>query len=180
MRKALSAFCVTLAFSPTLFAADDLSVSAITANIINVVDRYASSVACFDLGVEPKNIAALTPLQSVDEHLDAEYAVWWMGDIGCAGGSGTSGSHIAIVNIGAGGYFYVDPTRSSPTVDFDTPTRHITKIIGNTHDSIVFEGVEYGEKDPNCCPSIPIRFTLKANEQGDWRLVDKKELPRKP
>lgn len=181
MKKTLGSLCLTLALSPTSFAATNLSIGEITASIIDAVDYYASSIACNEIGVTPGNIAALTPLKSLElnDQEAAQYAVWWMGDIGCAGGTATTSAHIAIVKVGAASTFYVDPAKSSPVIDFDTPNGTITKLVGNTKNSLVFDGADYRDTDPRCCPSIATRFTLQVNHKGDWKLIDKKILPRK-
>ena len=115
----------------------------------------------------------------MDDRLNAKYAVLWTGDVGCAGGSGTNGSHVAIVTVGAGDSFTIDPLQSSPVIAFETPVRIIEKFVGNTRDSIILEGKEFGDKDPNCCPSITVRFTLRVDDKGNWKLVEKKILPSK-
>lgn len=111
--------------------------------------------------------------------MEATYAVLWTGDIGCAGGSGTNGTNIAMVSIGSGDSFFVDPTRSSPAIDFDSPTRYVDRLVGNTRDSLILEGHEYGANDSNCCPSINLRFTLRLDAKGNWKLVEKKVIAAK-
>jgi hypothetical protein len=39
--------------------------------------------------------------------------------------------------------------------------------------------MEYGPKDSNCCPSIKVRFTLRVDEKGYWKLTEKKTMPAK-
>ncbi|MBL8431585.1 MAG: hypothetical protein JNK80_04255 [Dechloromonas sp.] len=42
---------------------------------------------------------------------------------------------------------------------------------------MILEGLEYGPEDSNCCPSIVVRFTLKLDEKGNWKLAEKKVMP---
>ena len=78
-----------------------------------------------------------------------------------------------------GDSYVVDPLQSSPVIQFESPVRGVERIVGNTRDSLILEGMEYGPKDPNCCPSIKVRFTLRVDEKGNWKLVEKKTLPAK-
>ena len=122
---------------------------------------------------------ALVPYKTMDDRMDAKYAVLWVGDIGCAGGSGTEGTNLSIVTISTGDSYVVDPLQSSPVIQFESPVRFVERIVGNTRDSLILEGMEYGPKDPNCCPSIKVRFTLRVDEKGNWKLVEKKTMSAK-
>ena len=122
---------------------------------------------------------SLVPYKTMDDRMDAKYAVLWVGDIGCAGGSGTEGTNLSIVTISTGDSYVVDPLQSSPVIQFESPVRFVERIVGNTRDSLILEGMEYGPKDPNCCPSIKVRFTLRVDEKGNWKLVEKKTMSAK-
>jgi hypothetical protein len=111
--------------------------------------------------------------------MDAKYAVLWAGDIGCAGGSGSEETNLSIVTISTGDSYVVAPLLSSPVIQFESPVRFVERIVGNTRDSLILEGKEHGLKDANCCPSIPVRFTLRADEKGNWKLSEKKVMPVK-
>jgi hypothetical protein len=175
-----------VAFSATLFcvasscfAQSAPPVQEITRQIIKAATSYSSAIACEDGKIGAKDIAALVPYKTLDDRPAAMYAILWGGDIGCAGGSGTHGTHVSIVMIGAGDSYFVDPLQSSPVIQFESPVRYVSRIVGNTRDSMILEGLEYGPKDANCCPSVPVRFTLKVDEKGNWKLVDKKVMPVK-
>lgn len=152
-------------------------VQEITKQVIRSVTNYANAISCPGISVEPKQIAALVPYKNLDDRMDALFAVLWTGDIGCAGGSGTEGTNISIVTIGAGDSYVVNPLKSSPAIQFESPVRHVERIVGNTRDSLIVEGREYGPNDSNCCPTIKVRCTLRVDEKGDWKLVEKKVMP---
>jgi len=171
----VAAFC----FATGALAQDAPSVQDISKAVVRASSQYANAVSCETEKIGPKQIAGLRPYKSFDDRMDAVYAVLWSGDIGCAGGSGTSGTNISIVTIGAGDSYVVDPTRSSPVVQFESPVRYVERIVGNTPDTLILEGKDYGPKDPNCCPSVPVRFTLKVDGKGNWKLVEKKVMPVK-
>ena len=155
------------------------SAQEITRYIIKVATAYADSIACEHSKIEAKNIAALAPYKTMDSRGDAKYVVLWSGDIGCAGGTGTTGSAITLVKIGAGDSFVVDPLQSSPIISHELPVRYVERLVGNTADSLIIEGKEYGKDDPNCCPSINVRATLKVDAKGNWKMVEKKVIPSK-
>lgn len=161
------------------FAQSAPPVQEITKQIIKSVTNYANAISCPGVIVEPKQIAALVPYKNIDDRMDAKYAVLWVGDIGCAGGSGTAGTNVSIVTISTGDSYVVNPLQSSPAIQFESPVRSIERLVGNTSDSLILEGKEFGPNDPNCCPSIKVRFTLRVDEKGNWKLVEKKTMPSK-
>lgn len=153
--------CITLVASS--FAQEDVPVPSIheqTTEIIKAATMYARSISCESGKIEPKDIAALVPFKDFNSQLEAKFAVLWHGDTGCQGGSGTDFSQIMIVTVGMGNRFLVDPTLSSPTAKFEIPVRFVDRLVGNTTDSLVLEGNEFGDNDSNCCPSVKIRFTM--------------------
>jgi len=161
------------------FAQSAPPVQEITKQIVKSVTNYANAISCPGVKVEPKQIAALLPYKTFDDRMDAKYAVLWSGDIGCAGGSATEFTNVSIVTVGAGDAFVVDPAQSSPLIQFESPVRYVSRIVGNTRDSLILEGWEQGPNDPNCCPSILVRFTLRVDEKGNWKLTEKKVMPSK-
>jgi len=178
MKKVLATigfFCVT----PLALAQNAPPVQEITKQIIKSAQGYANAISCPGVVITPKEIAALTPYKTLDDRMDAKYAVLWDGDIGCAGGSGTSGTNISIVTVSIGDSFVVDPHTSSPIIQFESPVRSVSRIVGNTRDTLILEGKEFADNDPNCCPSITVRFTLRVDDKGNWKLVEKKLLPAK-
>jgi len=43
---------------------------------------------------------------------------------------------------------------------------------------LVMEGLAYAKSDANCCPSVPLQFTLKADPKGNWKLISKKVVKK--
>lgn len=159
------------------FAQSAPPVQEITKQIIRSVKAYANSISCGRVEISPKDIVALVPYKSIDDREAAKYAVLWSGDIGCIGGSGTEGTNITIVTVGAGDSFVVNPLQSSPAIEFNSiAARGFPKIVGNTSDSLVLDGLEYDPsgKDAMCCPSVPVRVTVHVDEKGNWKVVEKK------
>ena len=175
---------IVVAFGCSALMANAIAQSAppvqeITKQVIRSVTGYANAISCPGVKVDPKQIAALVPYKTIDDRMDAKYAVLWVGDIGCMGGSGTSGTNISVVTISTGDSYVVDPLQSSPAIKFESPVRGVERIVGNTRDSLILEGMEHGPKDPNCCPSIKVRFTMQVDEKGNWKLVEKKAMSSK-
>jgi hypothetical protein len=143
--------------------------------------QYASSVSCleeFDL----KNVIQLGQKRPVaidgDNWAYLTYAAIWRGDLACAGGSGSSGNHIAIIKVGASKrHYYVDVAHSTPMVEFDVfPSRYYPRIVGIGSDSsITLSGLD---DDPEintglCCPSVPVKVTVRSDKNGNWRVLNK-------
>lgn len=178
-KSAVAVATILMAVTTSSLAQSAPPVPEITRQVIKAATSYKEAIACVEDKIGAKDIAALVPYKTLDDRMDAKYAVLWVGDIGCAGGSGTYGTNVSIVTIGAGDSYTVDPLQSSPVIRFESPVRLVSRIVGNTRDSMILEGLEFGPKDANCCPSIPVRFTLKVDEKGNWKLVDKKVMPAK-
>ncbi|MCM1511912.1 MAG: hypothetical protein NC112_02185 [Oxalobacter formigenes] len=152
----------------------------ITKAVIRAAQSYADSLGCAG-SIEPSDVAALVPWKNTLRK-EAEYAAIWYGDIGCQGGSGATTANIAIVNIGSGNTFYVDPARSSPQISFETANSRIgvSRILGNTKNTLTLEGFDYAENDAMCCPSIRKQFTVRSDSKGNWRIIKEKNLPPLP
>ncbi|MCM1129293.1 MAG: hypothetical protein NC211_06110 [Alistipes senegalensis] len=157
------------------------SAQTITKAVIRAAQSYADSLGCAG-SIEPSAIAALVPWKKDTLRENAKYAAIWYGDIGCQGGSGTTTANIAIVNIGSGNTFYVDPARSSPQISFETANSRIgvSRILGNTKNTLTLEGFDYAENDAMCCPSIRKQFTVRSDSQGNWHIIQEKILPPMP
>ncbi|MFM9913747.1 MAG: hypothetical protein ACKVN9_09465 [Methylophilaceae bacterium] len=150
--------------------------TSIDQKIVHLVSSYATAISCDWGGINSKSIAALVPYKNQEDYDSAKYAVLWSGDIGCLGGSGSVTTNIAIVIVSESGQFVIDPSLSSPAIKFQSiDSRFFPKIISNTSDALVLEGMDYDlPKDSMCCPSIPVQVTVKVNEKGDWKVIDKK------
>jgi hypothetical protein len=143
--------------------------------VVIAVKHYARSVSC-DFKVNPTKVAGLNPYNSNDAKFGKKYVALWDGDIGCAGGSGNYQTHIAVVRYGDTGRFLVDPLASSPVVRFESPVQLTTKLVRLDSQTITLEGLEEGPNDPLCCPSVPLRFTLRLDGKENWVLVEKHVL----
>ncbi len=164
-----------LASAPVAQAAPDRSNDEIKRGIADVVRRYANAIACPGVKVRPEDVLALVPSEDDDRRL-SKYAVLWTGDLGCFGGPGIEASHIAIATISSGKYI-VDPRLSSPIVQFDSPVRYIKRVVSYTEDTLTLQGNVSGPQDVRGVPSVPVRFVLKVDEKGNWKMFEKRVLP---
>lgn len=163
-----------------LAAQPELDPVAIPGRVLEVAQQYQNAIACANIDKAKQPVIALTPFTDSEHRDEARYAVLWSGDIGCAGGSGTSSANITIVGMGGGDGFFVDSARSSPQIMFDSPVNLIREVVNYTEDTLTLRGKEYAENDPRCCPSIDTRFTLREDAQGNWLLIEKYSEPQKP
>ncbi len=173
--KIVSAALLCVAISATANAAPDRSTDEIKRGIADAVRRYANAIACPTVKVRPEDVLALTPYVDDDRRL-SRYAVLWTGDLGCYGGSGSDATHLAIATINSGKYV-VDPRMSSPVVEFEKPVRIIRRVVSYTDDTLTLQGNQHGPQDSQANPSVPVRFTLKLDDKGNWRMFDKRILP---
>jgi hypothetical protein len=174
MKPAIAAL-VCLVLTSTSAAASERSNDEIKRGIAETVRRYANAIACPGVKVRPEDVLALVPSEDDDRRL-SKYAVLWSGDLGCFGGSGIEATHIAIATISSGKYI-VDPRLSSPIVDFESPVRFVKRVVTYTDDTLTLQGNVNGPQDVRGVPSVPVRFVLKLDEKGNWKLLDKRVLP---
>jgi hypothetical protein len=140
---------------------------------LKAASQYANSISCETL-IEENNLLALIPWNNVNdlrERAKAEYALIWHGDIGCDGGTGTFNPYIAIINIGSGNSFVVNPLMSSPVVKFDVQVHRINGIIKYSKTELLLSGKTWGPDDGHCCPSIPVNILLTRDTNGNWLHV---------
>ena len=165
---------IFIVFVKPALAQSTPSTQEITMGVITAATNYVDAIACSEDKIEAKNVASLIPYKRATNPPNGKFAVLWSGDIGCVGGTGTSGAHISIVTVGSADTYMVDPHLSSPIVSFESPIRFVERIVGNTKDTLTLEGKEYGPNDANCCPSMSVRFILRADNKGNWRMIDKR------
>ncbi|WP_020484970.1 hypothetical protein [Methylomonas sp. MK1] len=178
--RVLSFIALLTAFPLVCFAKKPLAEVEITSRVVQSAKKYIDSIAC-DAVTTTKHVAALSPFKTVEDQDSAKYAVLWSGDIGCLGGSGSIQNYVALVTISPNGRFLVDSTKSSPAVQFGGfPSRNFPKLVGNTDNSIVLEGLDDDPEgiEGKCCPSLPVRVTVSIDANGNWVIVDRKVLPR--
>ncbi|MFP5480302.1 MAG: hypothetical protein ACLGIE_11540, partial [Alphaproteobacteria bacterium] len=147
--------------------------------VIMQAERYANSISCFVSGDEldqelPTPLAVLLSEGDengdIDADLNTEYLVFVVADPGCAGGAGTSIFVPVTVRKGPlHSAYYVDPLLSEPLITM--PAVNLSTIQSvRALDSNTIELVwsDWGANDPNCCPSIELKATLRRDESGNW------------
>ena len=164
-----------LLFSSAAHAAAEKSPEEIKRGIADAVRRYANAISCPGVKVRSEDVLALVPGED-DERRLSKYAVLWTGDLGCFGGPGIEATHLAIATISSGKYI-VDPRLSSPVVEFESPVRYVKRVVSYNEDSLTLQGNVYGPQDKAGNPTIPVRFTVKLDEKGNWKMTDKRLLP---
>lgn len=173
--KIPAAALICIALSSGAQAAPDRSSDEIKRGIADTVRRYANAIACPGVKVRPEDVLALIPSEDDDRRL-SKYAVLWSGDLGCFGGPGIEATHIAVATISSGKYI-VDPRLSSPIVEFESPVRFVKRVVSYTADTLTLQGNVNGPQDVRGVPSVPVRFVLKLDDKGNWKLLDKRVLP---
>ncbi|AQR65088.1 hypothetical protein BXU06_08450 [Aquaspirillum sp. LM1] len=175
--KRVTLVAAIAASTPTFAQLAGVSVQEINRGVLKAATNYANGISCVDAPATAKDILALKPIRTPDDASEAEFLVTWVGDIGCNGGSGTVGTNFAIVKVGSGGSFYVDPLRSSPAISVALNTRFVERLVGNTRDTIVVDAADFGPNDSNQWPTLRFRYTLKVDAKGNWKQVERKPLP---
>lgn len=151
--------------------------TALTKKILATATAYQQAIACETSPITQENIIPLTPFTDEEDQWESRYVVLWSGDIGCQGGSGTSTANITSIEIGAAQYVYVNSEESSPNIDYESPVAYVRRVVSYAKDKLVLEGKTYAEKDPHCCPSLTIQFTLTQDTEGNWKKTEEHLIP---
>jgi len=167
--KTVAASLVLLATMCSAHAVDRPQ-EEIKRGIAGAVERYAVSLACPDVKVGPQDVMDLLPNES--GATGTKYVVVWTDTTGC---SGRPGTHIAIARADSD-EFLVDERLSTLVEAFDEDASHLQRVVGYSADTLTLEGKTYGPYDSNK-PSIPVRFTLRLDDKGQWKMADKIKLP---
>ncbi len=173
--KTAAAILVCLALAPDARAAAEKSPEEIKRGIVDAVRRYGNAISCPGVKVRTDDVLTLDPGEDDDRRL-SKYAVLWTGDLGCFGGPGIEATHLAIATVSSGKYI-VDPRLSSPVVEFESPVRYVKRVVSYNEESMTLQGNVYGPRDKVGNPTIPVRFTVKLDDKGNWKLTDKRILP---
>lgn len=160
-------------------ARDELNEAQITERIQEKVSHFAQAVTCVDAAkpdpvLRPDFIGALQPYQ-LDTMDGAEFVGFWVGDMGCAGG--TVKFNLVNVKTDEKGVFYVDARASEPAIKLDgINTRFVQRVVGASLDTLTIEGLDFEAGDANDFPTKTYRYTLKRESAGDWKVTAKKDL----
>lgn len=119
MRKTVTAAILSGLFATAATASTIPSEEEIKRQALAVAYKHAESLSCIDPESVHQEFMTLAPWTDPYLREEAEYAVIWNGDVGCAGGSGTAGVNLSIVKVGAGNTFYVEPRKSLPVSEFE-------------------------------------------------------------
>lgn len=138
--------------------------------VASAVERYANAVACSGVKVNPADVMMLS--SGYEGAYLARYAVLWRGDMTCFRNAGTEQTYLAVATFNTGQYV-VQPELSSPVIAFESPVRVVTRVVRYGARILVLEGNEFGPEDSDRTPTVPVRFILRLDATGNWKLVDK-------
>ena len=146
--------------------------------INETVSRYAQATGCFT--EQPLNPRLITKYEDKENGIENAYIAMPYSDLSCAGGTGTTAATIVVVRDVGGkyhpGYYKVDPALSQPVARQEGLPRSMISIY-QKDGQLFATGLEYGDNDPNCCPSIKTVYkgTLHRIETSSSRY-DKRML----
>jgi len=158
-------------------AATALDDEQVSARVLEAARQYASAISCVAEAPTAERMAALVPYRGPQSQGEARYVVFWSGDVGCLGGSGTRGHWLATVTVGTDDHFVVDPRQSSPVVQLGEVHRGFERLVSHSANTLVIDARAYAATDPNCCPSQRWRYTLRRDAKGQWRQTARRALP---
>ncbi|MEF2482168.1 hypothetical protein V4D09_02525 [Vibrio mimicus] len=124
------------------------------------------------IGSSPHNFQVV---KLCDDGIFADYLVFWAGDIGFAGGSGTWGPAFCLVRRNQWGYFNI----ASPGREFYEHLK-IIEAVTFRESMLHIAGVTYGptchQRNPSYKLKLQFRVTNSFRGAVDLELVDKQEI----
>ncbi len=148
------------------------------AKSISVLKKYTETVACgTDFEERPLEDFLKHTFTAVEGH---SYYVLWYGDIGCAGGSGTSSFYISEVgrDTETRPFLVKELNAFGDEFEKEVNSRFIEDVImiSSNHFSVISS--EFSENDSNNFPSLKFRYELKrANGWGsNWKVTNKERI----
>lgn len=161
--KPIISFFLGVLFACNFGEAKELSNLEISKQVFRVGKQYAESISCV-LEIDPNNLVALTPFTyDTTEHSIPEYVLIWIGDVGCYGGSHTSGYRIATINIRAANVATVDTLLSSPVIKFPISPKSIKKITRLSNNTLKIIAIDETENN--------VEIHLKRDTNGNWLVI---------
>ena len=156
--------------------------------VLDKAKQYAQSVACSttfdeDSG-EMTTVNNVYPLQyrkwSSNSGVSGSFLVLWGGDVGCMGGSGTSGYSLTE-------FQRMSDTRSFTVLNTDLledlyelseiNTRFIQDVSYNDRTkSLEIVSYAFAPNDSNSSPSYKYRYNFKKSDSDTWNLSEKVRL----
>ena len=123
-------------------------------DVARVVKQYAHTVAC---NVDDQSVKVVKVSGVPNESdLGDLYFASWLGDFGCAGGSGTTLPQFTAITHESFDSVIVQPTFPIPTLVIKEVDR-----LAIMKGDVVIEGIGYGPDDPQSNPTKKIKYILR-------------------
>ncbi|MGF1705487.1 hypothetical protein [Enterovibrio baiacu] len=135
-------------------------------NPINLVKKYSSTIACT---VNDNSFQSVEITSNYDEYT----IVYWEGDVGCAGGSGSMSGVLTVVGKGRWGELFVLP-------EIEQPNTKLVCADSITSDNgfLNINGIAYGPDDHQRAPNQKLQYTLKLDVyKNKFDVVKKVDNP---
>lgn len=130
---------------------------------IAVVKKYSEAIACqIAEPADDKNQYKAVKIDSGLPDMDglgAKFVVYWRGDVGCAGGNGTSLPNFTVVE--QAGFVSADPVVMP---DYRFPALDIvdlTSMTAGKNGVLILTGKTYGPGDKQHSPTKVVKYSLK-------------------
>lgn len=141
--------------------------------ILQKASYYAQSVACMTTFEEGqtflKDVYLLDSDYSGNQEYGTYYVVFWSGDYGCNGGSGTYNSYFTSFHRASS---LQDFTVDEGNLFEELITSRFIERVSLNNKVFTIDTLEYGPNDTNSTPSEKYRYRIKYNNH-QWTLLGK-------
>ena len=132
-----------------------------------VVKKYSEAIACQVVDVrDDKNQYKTIELIAGDKELGgmgSVHIVYWLGDVGCAGGNGTIVPNFTVVEHN--GFMSATPV---VVTDYKFPEIDLVQLTSLTSKggALIIQGLTYGSNDQQHRPQKRVSYTLKVDREN--------------
>lgn len=152
----------------TLFILTSLNAFALTeeSKAVDLVKKYSSTIAC---SVNEDSFQSVRISSDYDEYS----IVYWEGDVGCGGGSGTMSGVLTVVGNSRWGELFVLPEIELPKIKL------VCADSINSRDGLIdINGIAYGPNDHQRAPNHKLQYTLKLDvHKNKFEVINQVDNP---
>lgn len=170
LMKKLASFAL-VSFATSLSASSNAQTDTSFKYVNALVNKYSSSIGCTQERLNPRLVSRFADKVN---GLEGLYVAAIATDIHCAGGSGTGAFRLVLMGKAKMratedsdpdlDYLRVYPELSEPTAIVNGAPRLLTSLYMK-EGQLQATGLEYGEQDANCCPSIRTIYKVTLSKR---------------
>jgi hypothetical protein len=134
---------------------------------IKLVKKYSSTIAC---SVNDNSFKSVRITSDHDDYV----IVYWEGDVGCGGGSGSMSGALTVVGKGQWGELFVLPKVEQPQIKLVC-----ADSMNSQNELLNINGIAYGPNDHQRAPNHKLQYTLRLDAyKNKFEVINQIDNPK--